>query len=166
MAERVGALVTVRLGIVTNPVPKVTGLLVTVLMERVVTEVKSMTGLSDVIFVDTLFKVTMPVPVLKVLAPVTVVAPFRETAPVPVEKVPVPVWEKLPEAMEIPVKPESAPPEDRTAVGVLMKLVKPVAEAKLRPLITLALVLVAALKLRPFTVLLLLALVPLAKVRL
>ena len=67
---------------------------------------------------------------------------------------------------ESPVKPESTPADERTAVGVLMKLVKPVAEAKLMPFTTLLFVLVAALKLMPFTVLELFALTPLAKVKL
>ena len=73
------------------PVPNVTGLLFTVLMERVEAEFKSMIGLKAEIFVLTFFNSTAPVPVLKVLLPVTVVAPFKETAPVPVLKVPIPV---------------------------------------------------------------------------
>ena len=70
--------------VVIKPVPKVTGLLVTVLIESVVAVVRSMIGLEEEIFVLTLFKVTVPVPVLNVFVPVTVVAPFKEIAPVPV----------------------------------------------------------------------------------
>ena len=76
---------------VTKPVPKVTGRLVVVLIDSVVAEVKSMMGLVAVKLVVTLFRVTIPVPVAKVLAPVTVVAPFKLTAPVPVLKVLAPV---------------------------------------------------------------------------
>ena len=75
---------------VTRPVPKVTGLFVTVLMDKVVAVVKSITGEEDEILVETLFRVTIPVPVEKVLAPVIVVAPLSEIAPVPVPKVPAP----------------------------------------------------------------------------
>lgn len=90
-------LVTDRFGIVTVPVPNVTGRLVVVLIERVVAEVRSITGLDDEILVVTLFNVTVPVPVAKVLLPVIVVAPFSEMAPVPVPKVPVPEIKKFPE---------------------------------------------------------------------
>ena len=72
---------------VTRPLPKVTGRLVTVLMERVVAVVRSITGEAEEILVETLFRVTTPVPVEKVLAPVIVVAPFKLIAPVPVPKV-------------------------------------------------------------------------------
>ena len=61
--------------------------------------------------------------------------------------------------------PEILPEESMTMEGVLRKLVKPVAELKLTPLILLELVLVAAWKLIPLVVLELLELVPLAKVR-
>ncbi len=81
---------------VTNPVPKVTGRFVIVFMERVeLAFVASITGLVAASKVCTLFKVTFPVPVAKVLLPVTVVFPFREIFPVPVLKVLAPVWEKL-----------------------------------------------------------------------
>ncbi len=116
-------LVTMRFGMVTEPVPKVTGLLVVVLMESVVAVVKSITGELEEILVVTLFKVTMPVPVAKVLEPVTVVAPFNETAPVPVPKVNAPVCENVlssdvaPRSVKVPgvvVEPivlmEDAPP--------------------------------------------------------
>lgn len=89
-------LVTTKFGIVTNPVPKVTGRLVVVLMFRVEAEVRSIIGSAAVKFVVTLLKVTLPVPVAKVLAPVTEVAPLNETLPVPVEKVLAPSWEKSP----------------------------------------------------------------------
>ena len=107
---RVCPVVTVRLGMVTSPVPKVTGLLVIVLMDRVVAEVKSMTGEDEAILVVTLFKVTVPVPVAKVLAPVIVVAPLSEIAPVPVENVLAPVWAKAAATVTVPleVKPEAA----------------------------------------------------------
>jgi len=88
---RVCPAVTVRLGIVTKPVPKVTGRLVVVLIESVDAVVRSITGLLEAMLVVTLLRVTVPVPVAKVLAPVTVVAPFKLTAPVPVPKVLAPV---------------------------------------------------------------------------
>ncbi len=44
--------------------------------------------------------------------PETVVAPFRLTAPVPVLNVPAPLCRKLPEVIEKPVTPEIAPAED------------------------------------------------------
>jgi hypothetical protein len=108
-------------------------------------------------------KEVAPVPTVKVLVPVTEVAPLREIAPVPVLNVPAPVWETLPEVV-IPVAPVIAPDEESTKVGVLMKLVKPVAEAKFNPLIILVLLFVAAGKLIPFKVLELLVLVEFAKV--
>jgi hypothetical protein len=52
----------------------------------------------------------------------------------------------------IPVAPVIAPADDSANVGVLMKLVKPVAEAKFRPLITFELLFDAALKLIPLRV--------------
>lgn len=77
---------------VTNPVPKVTGRFVTVLIDKVeVAPVVSMTGLVEEIFVDTFLNSTIPVPVVKVFAPVIVVAPFKLIAPVPVENVLAPV---------------------------------------------------------------------------
>ncbi|MCX6754148.1 MAG: hypothetical protein NTV03_03790 [Candidatus Nomurabacteria bacterium] len=82
-------------GIVTVPVPNVTGLLVVVLMERVVAEVRSMIGFKDEMFVETLFKVSMPVPVVNVLLPVILVFPLSDTTPVPVEKEPLPDWMKF-----------------------------------------------------------------------
>ena len=86
--------VTVRFGIVTAPVPKVTGLFPIVLKDKVPEPVVSMTGLSAerTMLVPPIVKV--PVPTVKGLDPVTVVAPFKETVPVPVEKVLFPVWEK------------------------------------------------------------------------
>ena len=81
------------------------------------------------------------------------------------ERFTVPVRVIAPEE-ESPVNPESAPAEERTAVGVLMKLVNPVADAKFIPLITLELVFVAALKFTPFTVFVLLAFAPFERVRL
>ena len=121
---RVCPAVTVRLGMVTKPVPKVTGRLVTVLMDKVVAVVKSITGLDDAIFVVTLFNVTTPVPVLNALLPVIVVAPFKETAPVPVPKVLAPVWLKVAATVTVPlaVKPEVAvmSPE---IVGVAVQVV-------------------------------------------
>jgi len=82
-------------GIVTVPVPNVTGLFVVVLMERVVADVRSIIGFKDEIFVETLFKVSMPVPVENVLLPVILVFPLSETNPVPVENEPLPDWMKL-----------------------------------------------------------------------
>ena len=41
-------------------------------------------------------KLTVPVPDVKVLLPVTLVAPFRLTAPLPVPKLPPPLCRKLP----------------------------------------------------------------------
>jgi hypothetical protein len=61
--------------------------------------------------------------------------------------------------------PVILPALSMTIDGVFRKLVKPVADMKLIPLILLVLVLVAAWKLTPLTVLELLAFVPLAKVR-
>lgn len=115
-------------------------------------------------------KTKLPVPVVPVteasrLAEVIVDTKFFETSVATNLEAERPEILIVPEE-ESPVKPESAPPEERIAVGVLMKLVKPVAEAKLMPLMILALVLVATLKLMPFNVLELLALTPLAKVRL
>ncbi len=63
------------------------------------------------------------------------------------------------------VTPETAPAEEMTIEGVFRKLVKPVADWKVMPLIVLELVLVAAGKLMPFKVLELLVLVPLARVK-
>jgi len=77
---------------VTSPVPKVTGLLVTVLIDKVeAPSFVSMTGLIDEILVETFLNSTIPVPVVKVLMPVTEVAPFNDIAPVPVEKIFAPV---------------------------------------------------------------------------
>jgi hypothetical protein len=42
------------------------------------------------------WRLTVPVPVVKVLVPVIVVAPLRLTVPLPVENVPPPLWAKLP----------------------------------------------------------------------
>ena len=85
---------------VTRPDPKVTGLLVTVLIDRVDDVVRSMTGLVEEILVETLFRVTVPVPVANVFDPVIVVAPFKDTAPEPVPNVPAPFCIKFfPEAM-------------------------------------------------------------------
>lgn len=61
--------------------------------------------------------------------------------------------------------PLMLPAEEILIVGVFKKLVKPVAETKLMPLMVLALVMLAAGKLMPLTVLELLALVPVAKVK-
>ena len=92
--------------------------------------------------------------------PVTLVFPFNDTTPVPVENVPKPVCEKLPDVV-IPVAPVIAPAEVTANVGELIKLVKPVAEAKLIPLITLLLLLDAVGKLMPFVMLELFALLAL-----
>src|SRR3989344_1381029 len=80
---------------VVSPVPVVIGRLVVVLSESVDAVVRSMTGSTDAIFVVMLLRVTFPVPVERVLEPVTEIGPLREIAPVPVEKVLAPVWEKL-----------------------------------------------------------------------
>src|SRR5437764_62019 len=64
----------------------------------------------------------------------------------------------------IPVAPVTAPTFEMLMEGVAKKLVKPVAEAKLMPLMILALLLTAEAKLMPFKVLALLVLVALFKV--
>jgi len=110
-------------------------------------------------------KVADPVPTVKEFEPVIEVFPLRETLPVPVVKVPVPFWVKLPEAWVYPVTPVRAPPEVMARVGVLIKLVKPVADWKSMPLMTLLLLFVAAGKLIPFKVLVLLVFVALLRVR-
>ncbi len=77
---------------VTLPQPKVTGRPVIVFIERVeLISVVSIEGFVAVKLVAALLKVTLPVPVEKVFAPVTAVLPFKETLPVPVENAPVPV---------------------------------------------------------------------------
>ncbi len=100
---------------------------------------------------------------IKSLAVATVVFPLRDTLPVPVPNVPAPVWLKFPEVV-IPVAPVIAPPDVIAIVGVLIKLVNPDADAKLTPLITLELLLVAAGKLMPLSALVLLLFVALASV--
>jgi hypothetical protein len=84
------AVVEERLGMVTVPVPNVTGLFVVVLMDKVVAVVRSITGEKEAILVVTLLNVTVPVPVENELEPVTVVGPFKLTAPDPVPNVPAP----------------------------------------------------------------------------
>jgi hypothetical protein len=113
-------------GIVTVPVPNVTGLFVVVLMESVVADVRSIIGLRAEIFVDTLFKVSMPVPVENVLLPVILVFPFSDTAPIPVENVPVPLCIKF-ELFWIVTVPLDVIPEvaviNPEMVGVAVQLV-------------------------------------------
>lgn len=64
-----------------------------------------------------------------------------------------------------PVIPESTPVEERTKVGVLIKLVNPVADSKLMPFRRLVLLFVAAVKSIPLRVLVLLVLVALVSER-
>src|SRR3989344_4111038 len=90
-AELVMELEAVRVGMVTVPEPKVTARLVVVLMPRVPVPVMSKIALLPARTTEVELIVVAPVPVAKVLLPVTVVAPFKEIAPVPVENVFAPV---------------------------------------------------------------------------
>src|ERR1019366_4525620 len=86
---------------------------------------------------------------LKVMAPddVIPVPPLMAPAlvrPVELRLRPPEVMVSPPEATVSPVRPVNAPPLERIEVGVLMKLVNPVADAKLIPLILLVVKLVAA----------------------
>ena len=67
-------------------------------------------------------KEVAPVPTVKVLEPVTLVAPFRLILPVAVEKLPVPVCEKLPKVWEMLLLKVATPVTPR----VEFKVVAPV----------------------------------------
>lgn len=99
-------------GIVTVPVPNVTGLFVVVLMERVVADVRSIIGFKDEMLVEALFKVSNPVPVVNVLLPDISVFPLRRTAPVPVVNVLLPVILVFPLSEMVPVPVEKVPLPD------------------------------------------------------
>jgi len=82
------------------------------------------------------------VPVIKVPTPALeiLVVPFKVRAPAVIARLPVtmvdpPVMDSPPEATVKPVSPVRLPPDDRLAVGVLMKLLYPVAERKFKPLV-------------------------------
>jgi len=75
--------------------------------------------------------VVAPVPTVKVLVPVTEVAPLRDTAPVPVEKVEAPVWEILLLNVETP-STVSAPPRVVRPVPTVKVLVPVTEVAPLR----------------------------------
>ncbi len=126
-------LVEERDGIVTTPLPKVTARLVVVLMPRVPAPVMSKIVLLPASATEVELIVVAPVPVAKVLLPVTVVAPFKDTAPVPVAKVLLPVTVVAPfkDTAPVPVAKVLAPvtevaPFKETAPVPVLKVLAPV----------------------------------------
>lgn len=134
-------LTTFKFGTVIVPVPKVTGRLVTVLIFKVEAEVKSNTGLVATRLVLTLFKVTAPVPVLKVLAPETEVGPLNVTVPValpaekleaaPVARLVVPEAARLPLTSKVEPGVKLFPTPTRPLVASTFKAETPAALVKL-----------------------------------
>jgi len=110
-----------------------------------------------------LAKVDVPVPTLKALEPVTLVAPFRLTAPVPVPKVLAPVWVKVLLRVVAPVRLMPLPP---LIVVVDEALVEPRTMVWAAPveLAMLTVVVLAVAPVTPMLMVLLLELLPRLKV--